>query len=82
MVTRLSPGAVVVVVPSTTVWLGDGGGAIVPFKLGSVLSHSSSCLAASGRGGFSPEESLERTSGLLQSTHPQVCRKRNNKEKE
>ena len=68
MVTRLSPGAVVAVAPSTTPRLGDGGGAIVPFKLGSALSHSSSGLAASGGGSFPLEESLAETLELLQ--HP------------
>ena len=79
MVTRLSPGAVVAAAPSTTPWLGDGGGAIVPFKLGSALSHSSSGLAASDGGSFPPEESLVMSVELLERPALRL-QKRNNME--
>ena len=81
MVTRLPQGAVVAVVPSTTPWLGDGDEAIVPFKLGSALSHSTSGLAASDRGSFPPEESLEKKRGLLQTLTLMVAESETTKRK-
>ena len=66
MVTRSSPGTVVVEVSTIAPCLGGGGGAMAPFAPGSALSHSSSGLPVSGRECFSPEESLENTVKLLQ----------------
>ena len=51
---------------------------MVPLKLGCALSHSSSGLLMSGRGCFSPEESLEKDNRI---TKHQGCRKRNRKSK-
>ena len=60
MVTRLSPGPAAAAAPKTTPRLGNVGGAIVPLRLGSALSHSSSGLAVVEGGTLQLEDSLLR----------------------